>query len=183
MLYEALAAHTINNLPYTPNDQQQELVTRLARFVLNGKDTDPFLLTGYAGTGKTTMVKQIADYISQSKGVKLMAPTGRAARVLKKKTEYDATTIHKAIYDTAKMFAKKVKDVAESEFKLCFPVGMTDGNIVAIVDEASMICSQTSEQELFRFLWRLRQKQQALRHWRFRKKVLTWPEEVCSITN
>jgi exodeoxyribonuclease-5 len=56
MLYEALAAHTISNLPYTPNDQQQELITRLARFVLNGKDTDLFLLTGYAGTGKTSLV-------------------------------------------------------------------------------------------------------------------------------
>lgn len=129
--------------------QQQQVLYSIKEFMKS--DASVFILRGYAGTGKTTMVKQIADYISQSKGVKLMAPTGRAARVLKKKTEYDATTIHKAIYDTAKMFAKKVKDVAESEFKLCFPVGMTDGNIVAIVDEASMICSQTSEQELFRF--------------------------------
>lgn len=114
-------------------------------------DASVFILRGYAGTGKTTMVKQIADYISQSRNVALMAPTGRAARVLAKKTEYDATTIHKAIYDTAKIVAKKVGDVAESEFKICFPVGMTDGNIVAIIDEASMLCSRTVEQELFLF--------------------------------
>lgn len=63
-------------------------------------DASVFILRGYAGTGKTTMVKHIVDYISQSRLVALMAPTGRAARVLSEKTGYDANTIHKTIYGT-----------------------------------------------------------------------------------
>lgn len=129
--------------------QQQQVLDNIKVFMES--DASVFILCGYAGTGKTTMVKQIADYISQKRDVALMAPTGRAARVLAKKTGYDATTIHKAIYKTGGIVAKKVKDVAESEFKICFPIGDTDGKIVAIIDEASMLCSQTSEQELYQF--------------------------------
>ena len=114
-------------------------------------DASVFILRGYAGTGKTTMVKHIVDYISQSRLVALMAPTGRAARVLSEKTGYDANTIHKTIYGTGSLVSKEVKNVAEAEFKLCFPINMTDGKIVAVVDEASMLCSRTVEQEMFQF--------------------------------
>lgn len=129
--------------------QQQQVLDSIKEFMKS--DASVFILRGYAGTGKTTMVKQIADYISQSRDVNLMAPTGRAARVLGVKTGYDAFTIHKAIYGSAGMVTKKVKDVAESEFKLCFPIGQIDGKVVAIVDEASMLCSKTNEHELFQF--------------------------------
>lgn len=114
-------------------------------------DASVFILRGYAGTGKTTMVKHIVDYISQSRLVALMAPTGRAARVLSEITGYDANTIHKTIYGTGSLVSKEVKNVAEAEFKLCFPINMTDGKIVAVVDEASMLCSRTVEQEMFQF--------------------------------
>lgn len=129
--------------------QQQQVLESIKNFM--NSDASVFILRGYAGTGKTTMVKHIADYISQSKRVALMAPTGRAARVLANKTGFDATTIHKAIYMSAGFVVKTVKDVAESEFKLHFPIGETDGNLVAIVDEASMLCSMTVEQELYQF--------------------------------
>ena len=75
-------------------------------------DASVFILRGYAGTGKTTMVKVIADYLAQSRDVKLMAPTGRAARVLAAKTGRDAVTIHKAIYEKACVVSKNVKDIA-----------------------------------------------------------------------
>lgn len=114
-------------------------------------DASVFILRGYAGTGKTTMVKHIVDYMSQSRRVVLMAPTGRAARVLSVKTGYEANTIHKTIYGTGSLVSKEVKNVAEAEFKLCFPINMTDGKIVAVVDEASMLCSRTMEQEMFKF--------------------------------
>ena len=129
--------------------QQQQVLCKIKEFMES--DASVFILCGYAGTGKTTMVKQIADYLSQTREVRLMAPTGRAARVLAKKTGYVATTIHKAIYSSAGIVAKKVKDVADSEFKLVFPIGMTDGSVVAIVDESSMLCSRTAEHELFQF--------------------------------
>lgn len=129
--------------------QQQQVLDSIKDFM--NSDESVFILCGYAGTGKTTMVKQIADFISQSRDVALMAPTGRAARVLKNKTGYEATTIHKAIYSGAGMRVKEVKDIAESEFKLCFPIKLALDRVVAIVDEASMLRSMTSEQELFQF--------------------------------
>lgn len=45
-------------------------------------DASVFILRGYAGTGKTTMVKVIADYIKQSRQLAMMAPTGRAQEFL-----------------------------------------------------------------------------------------------------
>ena len=130
-------------------NQQQRIFDGIKEFL--DSDASVYILRGYAGTGKTTMVKAIADYISQKRLVALMAPTGRAARVLELKTGHRATTIHKAIYGKASLATKEVDDIAASEFKLCFPINETDGKIVAIVDEASMLCSKTVEKELFRF--------------------------------
>lgn len=131
---------------------QQNIVFEQIKAFLNS-DASVFILRGYAGTGKTTMVKVIADYIEQSRQLIMMAPTGRAARVLAMKTGHAAATIHKAIYTKAHVEPKKVKDVAESEFKFVFPINQSEngGNIVAIVDEASMVCSRKIEHELFMF--------------------------------
>lgn len=128
---------------------QQRVLEEIKCFMTS--DASVFILRGYAGTGKTTMVKQIADYISQTGTVALMAPTGRAARVLKEKTGYDATTIHRGIYSSGGIVVKKVKDVADSEFKIHFPINILSKQIVAIIDEASMLSSQKSQQELFQF--------------------------------
>ena len=132
--------------------QQQEVFDAIKKFMES--DASVFILRGYAGTGKTTMVKVIADYLAQSRDVHLMAPTGRAARVLYEKTCYPAVTIHKAIYEKACVVSKKnVKDIAESEFKFVFPIRRSehDGRIIAIVDESSMMCSRKIEHELFVF--------------------------------
>lgn len=132
--------------------QQNEVLEQIKVFMKS--DASVFILRGYAGTGKTTMVKVVADYLRQSRHVALMAPTGRAARVLAAKTGCkDVTTIHKAIYEQACVVSKKVKDLAESEFKFVFPIRASEreGNIVAIVDEASMVCSRKIEHELFVF--------------------------------
>ena len=131
--------------------QQQQVFDSIKEF-MNG-DASVFILRGYAGTGKTTMVKVIAEYLNQNRDVYLMAPTGRAARVLLAKTGRPAVTIHKAIYEKACVVSKNVKDVAESEFKFIFPVRKNEngGKIVAIVDEASMVCSRNKEHELFAF--------------------------------
>ena len=129
--------------------QQNKVFEQIKAFL--NSDASVFVLRGYAGTGKTTMVKEVARYISQSRQLTMMAPTGRAARVLFAKTGYKATTIHKAIYEKAHLVPKRVKDVAESEFKFVFPIRKSDkeGDIVAIVDEASMVCSRKIEHELF----------------------------------
>lgn len=131
--------------------RQLEVFDNLVTFL--SSDASVFILRGYAGTGKTTMVKVVADYIAQSRQVVLMAPTGRAARVLKQKTGHNATTIHKAIYERRCIVSKEVKDISDSEFKFVFPIHASEkeGNVVAIVDEASMLCSRKIEHELFKF--------------------------------
>ena len=131
--------------------QQNKVFEQIKAFL--NSDASVFILRGYAGTGKTTMVKVIADYIEQTHQLAMMAPTGRAARVLAMKTGHTATTIHKAIYSKAHVEPKKVKNIAESEFKFVFSINNSEngGNIVAIVDEASMVCSRKIEHELFMF--------------------------------
>lgn len=86
--------------------QQNKVFEQIKAFL--DSDASVFILRGYAGTGKTTMVKVIADYIKQSRQLVMMAPTGRAARVLNKKTGHDAVTIHKAIYGKAHVRFMKV---------------------------------------------------------------------------
>ena len=135
--------------------QHQNKVLKLIKEFM-ASDASVFILRGYAGTGKTTMVKEIKEYLSQNRDVLLMAPTGRAARVLTAKAcrpEEQAFTIHKCIYSGACLVSKEVGDVADSEFKFVFPIRKHEGGgkIVAIVDEASMVCSRKTEHELFVF--------------------------------
>lgn len=131
--------------------QQNEVFKKIKAFMES--DASVFILRGYAGTGKTTMVKVVADYTTQSRNMYLMAPTGRAARVLSQKTKRMATTIHKAIYEGTCLVSKVTKDIAETEFKLFFPISESkqDGKNVVIVDEASMLCSRKIKHELYKF--------------------------------
>lgn len=129
--------------------QQQLAIEKIEEFVKS--DASIFILTGYAGTGKTTVLKQIANTLIPAETLVLMAPTGRAARVLQAKTGHEANTIHRTIYTQPQLESKEVKDLAESEFKLHFPIRPTRGPIIGIVDEASMLSSRTNKQELFTF--------------------------------
>ena len=132
-------------------EQQLRVFNQIKAFM--DSDASVFILRGYAGTGKTTMIKFIADYLAPRCNVKLMAPTGRAARVLTVRTGHPSCTIHKAIYERACLVSTDTPDVAESEYKFVFPIHEDDkeGKVVAIVDEASMVCSRKMEHELFVF--------------------------------
>lgn len=137
MLYDALAAHTIGNLPYTPNAQQRDLLSRLARFVLNGKDTDLFLLTGYAGTGKTSLVGALVKTLdSLHFKTVLLAPTGRAAKVFARYAAHPAYTIHRKIYRQQRFSPDMRGFLAGNN---------THRDTLFIVDEASMIANNTSD--------------------------------------
>ena len=72
--------------------QQQSVMDRILYFLES--DASVFVLKGYAGTGKTTMVKEIVKRVQEAnqRNAFLMAPTGRAARVLQEKTEYSASS-------------------------------------------------------------------------------------------
>lgn len=131
MLYEALATQACNNLPYVPNAQQSELLLRLSRFILTGSDNEIFLLTGYAGTGKSSLVGALVKALTnlEHKTV-LLAPTGRSAKVFAHYAGHAAYTIHRKIYRQQR-FSPDMK-------------GFLAGNnlhhdTLFVVDEASMI--------------------------------------------
>jgi ATP-dependent exoDNAse (exonuclease V) alpha subunit len=130
---------------------QSNTLTQLEGFLKSDKNV--FLLKGYAGTGKTTLLKGIVKCLqSQNQFAHLMAPTGRAAKVLKDKTGVGATTIHKGIYNFEKLCRiNQEKELENKTFKFFFDLNLNgyQPNQVFIVDEASMISNQYTEDEFF----------------------------------
>jgi len=85
------------------NDDQQRCVLALLAF-LSDDSQRVFLLKGFAGTGKTFLAAGLTEYLlSQGRMFSLAAPTGRAAKVIAKKTDQSARTIHSLIYDYSDM--------------------------------------------------------------------------------
>ena len=87
--------------PFEPTNGQVELFKKMDNFITNQDDFGPlcFLLKGYAGTGKTTVISSIIKVLPKF-GLKsvLLAPTGRAAKVMSNYSKKKALTIHKKIY-------------------------------------------------------------------------------------
>lgn len=118
------------NFPFQPTHEQAVAINRLANFVESEKQRQVFLLKGYAGTGKTTVVSALVRTLMKHRGhVVLMAPTGRAAKVFSNTSGYQACTIHKKIYRQ-----KSILD--DSSFQLDRNMAQ---NTLFMVDEASMI--------------------------------------------
>ncbi|MDE6490487.1 MAG: AAA family ATPase [Muribaculaceae bacterium] len=124
------ASRVLLNLPYVPNDQQVQLIAALARFCSPVMPSDSvFLLAGYAGTGKTSLVGALVKALREA-GVSsvLLAPTGRAAKVFAAYSGHPAYTIHRKIYRPPAVGAT-FSSVIDNPHR----------NTVFIVDEASMI--------------------------------------------
>lgn len=114
-----------------------------------------FILKGYAGTGKTTIIKGLVDYIHELKRqVSVMAPTGRAAKVLRDKTGV-GITIHRGIYSFTELQIQKNQnpdDDNDVDFHYFFPIISNNNNdMIVIVDEASMVSDKITNHELFTF--------------------------------
>ena len=136
-----------------PTADQRRAAEQLELFIKN--DSNIFILQGYAGTGKTTLLKVFIDYLkAQKKEYSAMAPTGRAAKILRDKTG-SGFTIHKTIYNFKELenINKESKDEAEHSFHYFFPINILDASHsqILIVDESSMISSKESKNELFTF--------------------------------
>lgn len=131
---------------------QETALTKLEAFLASPGQV--FMLKGYAGSGKTTILKGVIEYLgAKKKEFVAMAPTGRAAKVLRDKTG-KGLTIHKGIYNFSKLESvnQDSEDDADHSFHYYFPInelGSTE-NII-IVDESSMISSKESKNELFTF--------------------------------
>ena len=131
---------------------QHNALERIGNFLCSNERV--FILQGYAGTGKTTLIKGVSDYLnSQHKSFEVMAPTGRAAKVLRDKTGV-GKTIHSSIYnlEAIETINSNSLEEADHSVKYYFPIDLTNTNErVLIVDEASMISSKESKNELFDF--------------------------------
>jgi hypothetical protein len=138
---------------FTPSSDQLKALENIEDFL--NSDSSIFILKGYAGTGKTTLIKCIADYLTDNKiNFHLMAPTGRAARVMSEKTGIEAATIHRIIYSYSDLIEYEVKETDETPtYKYYYKLKSTSEivNDIYIADEASMISDIESEAEFFRF--------------------------------
>lgn len=127
--------HIRQAFPHQPTPQQQELFSKLDAFLTSGEEDDCFILKGYAGTGKTTivgaLVKALVKYNFKSV---LLAPTGRAAKVITNYSGRKAFTIHKRIY------RKKSALTVDEGFALAENLAT---NTIFIVDEASMVSDES----------------------------------------
>lgn len=132
MLENFIKNRIINALPFSPNEGQEELLHLLTQFILSKKEQKAFVLRGYAGTGKTSIMAAVVKALGELKQpVVLLAPTGRAAKVLARYANKPAYTIHKYIYRQDKL--------GSDSFSLSDNLHK---HTLFIVDEASMISGQ-----------------------------------------
>ena len=122
------------NLPFQPNAEQEQVLEALAGFLLSPQTDNLFLLTGYAGTGKTSLVGALVKTLdSLQQKVVLLAPTGRAAKVFAHKAGHAAYTIHKKIY-RQRSFSNETDNFTLSD--------NLHQHTLFLVDEASMIANE-----------------------------------------
>ncbi|MDX1349793.1 MAG: AAA family ATPase [Putridiphycobacter sp.] len=121
---------------FEPTLDQAKAMALLSDFITSNNELELFILTGYAGTGKTTLISAFINTLEQY-GIKTvnLAPTGRAAKVLSNYSATKAATIHRKIY-----FSDQTIDYGGG-----FTLGKNlHKNTIFIIDEASMIAASQS---------------------------------------
>ena len=141
MIKNHLKTILIQNLHFSPTAGQLQLIDALADYMFSEEPDQIMLIKGFAGTGKTTILYSLTQTLNKLKiRSVLLAPTGRAAKVLGGYTKMPAFTIHKKIY------RQKSSPDGFGHFAL-------DKNLFKntyfIVDEASMISNETAENTVF----------------------------------
>jgi ATP-dependent exoDNAse (exonuclease V) alpha subunit len=130
-----------NSFPFNPTIKQESFFQKIAVFITNFDNNQIFVLKGYAGTGKTTVISTIVNNLVEvNKKYVLLAPTGRAAKVIANYSNKPAFTIHKKIYFPKKSSGGGVSfTMQQNKHK----------NTIFIVDEASMISDVSAESKLY----------------------------------
>lgn len=132
MINDYLKELILQNFGLKPTTDQAKVIESLCQFILSPDSNSIFLLKGFAGTGKTSLVSALVKTMKQlDRECTLMAPTGRAAKVFSFYAEHPAFTIHKRIY------RQKSID-KDSIFTLNYNMRQ---NLLFICDEASMIAN------------------------------------------
>ena len=137
---------------YELTSGQKALVKELETFI-NDDSKHIFLLKGYAGTGKTFILKGLVNYLrSIGRSSSLSAPTGKAALVLREKTGKIATTVHSMLYSLDQL-EEYGEDKEAETFKLIFQLKENDNptNHVYLIDESSLLSNAINDNEFIRF--------------------------------
>jgi exodeoxyribonuclease-5 len=129
LLSDFIIARIKAELPFVPNEEKDGLFQSLGAFILSRDERKAFILRGYAGTGKTSVMSALVRALAALKQpCVLLAPTGRAAKVLSRYSGTQAYTIHKKIY--------RQNQLGVEAFSLSDNLHR---NTLFIVDEASML--------------------------------------------
>ena len=137
---KSFALELQKKLDFKPTQSQLIWFSEISNFILSNDLNSVFVLKGYAGSGKTTLLGSLVHQLNMInfKAV-LIAPTGRAAKVLSSYSKHPAYTIHKQIYNTK----------SEGTGNIIFQLRKnTYKNTIFIVDEASMIGNEIIENKL-----------------------------------
>jgi ATP-dependent exoDNAse (exonuclease V) alpha subunit len=128
------------NFPFNTTLKQDIFFQKIALFVTSDVNNELFLLKGFAGTGKTTLISTLVNQlVAVNKKYVLLAPTGRAEKVIANYSEKPAFTIHKKIYFPKKSSGGGVSfTLQQNKHK----------NTIFIVDESSMISDVNAESKL-----------------------------------
>ena len=126
--------------PFNPTLKQDIFFQKIAEFLTNTKQDEIFVLKGYAGTGKTTVISTIVNNLTEiNKKYVLLAPTGRAAKVIANYSQKPAHTIHKKIYYPKTKGGGVSFTTQQNKHK----------NTIFIVDESSMISDSSSDSSMY----------------------------------
>jgi exodeoxyribonuclease-5 len=141
MNYSEFNSLLLKSFPFTPTLKQSIVLEQLSNFIFDTSPSLLYVLKGFAGTGKTTIIGTIVTNLWKAKkSAILMAPTGRAAKVIANYSGKEAFTIHKKIYTARYSKSGKVSFVlAPNKHK----------KTIFIVDEASMISDIPTQGSLF----------------------------------
>lgn len=119
------------NFSHKPNSEQNKILLKLVEYITTLGNRSIFLLKGYAGTGKTTLISALVKSLpSIGKRSVLLAPTGRAAKILAKYSKKKSSTLHKKIY--------WIRTTKNGNTFITLKENLHT-NTIFIVDEASMI--------------------------------------------
>ena len=141
MIQTYLGQQIKTNFPYKPTFEQENVVKMLADFLFSRKSEELFLLKGYAGTGKTSLIGALVKTLDQlEQKCILLAPTGRAAKVFSHYAGHPAYTIHKKIY-RQKSFSNELDNFSIND--------NLHQHTLFIVDEASMIANDGLSGSMF----------------------------------
>ena len=135
MINRYLTSQIKLNFPFKATVEQEKTIEKLSDFILSDDGRKVFLLCGYAGTGKTSLISALVRTMEQlERKTVLLAPTGRAAKVFSSYSGRSAHTIHKCIYRQKSIMDSSVFTLSENRMQ----------NTLFIVDEASMISNENN---------------------------------------